>query len=272
MNGTFKNIAWGLIGIAVIIGLALLLIRNESDKESIKLAQQCAAGIGLAFLVVGSGVLLMDKDALRDSCTVNGAKPFSFSRVQMWWWTFIILGCYLGIYATTGEHWSMNQTCLILLGISGVTTAGARMIDNNQTNDANTTRHQDSHVSQGLLRDILSDENGMSIHRFQSLIFNIAYGLSFVVEVFSDINKNAFPVYDATVLTLLGVSSGTYIVMKMNENQTAVAPAAPPANNPVQPVNNPVPPVNNNNPVPPANNVNDELIDANPNPDQPQDH
>ncbi|MFA7242807.1 MAG: hypothetical protein WC091_22100 [Sulfuricellaceae bacterium] len=214
-----------ILALALLVGLPIYLVNAELGAQ-ILLAKRLAAGTVLVALLVGSYILLQDNNALRDSSELANNKPYSFARVQMWWWTIIVLGSFLGVYAVSGNQWTINATCLVLLGISSVTTAGARMIDNSQTNDAGVTRHQDRTPSKGLVRDILSDENGLSIHRFQAMIFNLAYGLSFLVEVFSKVHATdgAFPVYADPVLGLLGLSSCSYVYMKMNESQTATPP------------------------------------------------
>lgn len=254
---------WAIVGIAGIFAIAALLATGAI--ESIQ-AIRVSAAVGLALLLFGSFMLLNDKSALRDMSTQQGEKPYSFSRVQLWWWTLIVLGCYLGAYAITGKSWELNETCLILLGISTVTTAGARMVDNQQENNPNIERHQNCNASEGFLTDILSDENGLSVHRFQALIFNVAYGLTFVVGVFTDITRPdkvyGFPTYDSMVLSLLGISSGAYIVMKMNENTAATTPA---------------PGASTATPAAPAtpaatSSSNDELVDPENGTEQPQDH
>lgn len=249
-----------ILGIVLLIGLPIYLITGEAS-EHIPQAQKFAAYITLAALLVGSYILLQDDNALRDSSELIQNKPYSFSRVQMWWWTMIILGSFIGVYAVSGNLWPINATCLVLLGISCVTTAGGRMIDNSQTNDPSVTRHQDQHPSAGFITDILSDENGLSIHRFQALIFNLTYGLTFLVEVFSKAHTNgSFPKYDDPVLGLLGLSSGTYIYMKMNESQTT--PSIQPASVPPVPAQ----------PTVVSTIQNDELLDVDDNADHSADN
>lgn len=250
-----------ILGLALLLGLPIYLVNVELG-EQILLAKQIAASTALVALLVGSYILMQDDNALRDSSELANNKPYSFARVQMWWWTIIVLGSFLGVYAVTGNYWTINATCLVLLGISSVTTAGGRMIDNSNINHANVTRHQDRDPSQGLIKDILSDENGLSIHRFQAMIFNLAYGLSFLVEVFSKIHAKdgAFPVYTDAVLGLLGLSSGTYVYMKMQESQTTTPP---------QPVAAPAQPAQ---PAAGMNAKNDELPDLDDTAVHPADH
>ncbi|MGZ4049134.1 MAG: hypothetical protein ACXVNN_07210, partial [Bacteroidia bacterium] len=159
--------------ILIVLAFALSCTLATHGIET-ALATKIAAWTCLTLLLLGALYLLFDKDALRDnSDQLNNDKPYSFSRVQLWWWTLVILGSFLGIYAATGNCWPMNSTCLVLLGISLTTTVSGRMIDTQQTNDATVVRSQNS-PSQGILHDILSDENGLSMHRFQALVFNNA--------------------------------------------------------------------------------------------------
>ena len=71
--------------------------------------------------------------------------------------------------------------------------------------------------------DILSDQNGVSIHRFQALLFNISIGIAFIVQFIGSMKAATagqtipLPELDQATLGLLGISSGTY-ALKFNEN------------------------------------------------------
>jgi len=71
-------------------------------------------------------------------------------------------------------------------------------------------------VSQGFLRDILSDASGYSFHRFQIFAWTIVLGVMFVSSVY---NSLAMPEFSATLLGLMGLSSGTYIGFKFPEKK-----------------------------------------------------
>jgi len=75
------------------------------------------------------------------------------------------------------------------------------------------------HGSQ-LLLDLLSEEDAsagqgrvITFHRFQIVGWTLILGVVFVSEVLS---KLAMPVFDATLLTLMGISSGTYLGFKVS--------------------------------------------------------
>jgi len=149
-------------------------------------------------------------------------RPFSFSRIQLLWWTIIICTCAILIFAqktNTSFANVFNQSSLILLGISLGTTTTARIIDNSDVNNVSVARHQDNRTSKGFILDILSDANGLSLHRFQTVIFNIIFGAVFLINFF-DSGMTTLQNFGSMELGLMGISSGGYLALKINENQT----------------------------------------------------
>lgn len=71
-------------------------------------------------------------------------------------------------------------------------------------------------ASMGFLRDILSDGSGVSFHRFQILAWTIVLGIMFLSSVY---NELTMPEFSATLLGLMGLSSGTYIGFKFPEQR-----------------------------------------------------
>jgi len=68
--------------------------------------------------------------------------------------------------------------------------------------------------SRGWLKDLLSDENGVSFHRLQIAVWTIVLVGTFVVAVW---RAFAMPDFDATTLGLMGISSGMYLGFKFPE-------------------------------------------------------
>jgi hypothetical protein len=66
--------------------------------------------------------------------------------------------------------------------------------------------------SQGWYLDLLSDENGVSLHRLQIIVWTVVLAGVFVRAVWRDL---AMPDFDAVTLALMGVSSGTYLGFKL---------------------------------------------------------
>ncbi|HEX8197797.1 MAG TPA: IPT/TIG domain-containing protein [Pyrinomonadaceae bacterium] len=63
--------------------------------------------------------------------------------------------------------------------------------------------------------DILSDASGISFHRYQMLIWSLILGIFFII---SALGRLAMPDFDVTLLTLMGISAGTYLAFKVPEN------------------------------------------------------
>jgi len=71
-------------------------------------------------------------------------------------------------------------------------------------------------VSNGFLRDILSDSSGYSFHRFQIFAWTIVLGIIFLSSVYNDLTM---PEFSPTLLGLMGLSAGTYIGFKFPEQK-----------------------------------------------------
>lgn len=69
-------------------------------------------------------------------------------------------------------------------------------------------------VSEGFMRDLLTDANGISFHRFQMLVWTFVLGFIFCVEVFKTLRM---PEFSPILLALMGISAGTYLGFKIPE-------------------------------------------------------
>lgn len=69
-------------------------------------------------------------------------------------------------------------------------------------------------VSEGFMKDLLTDANGISFHRFQMLVWTIVLSFIFCVEVYKTLRM---PEFSATLLSLMGISAGTYLGFKIPE-------------------------------------------------------
>jgi hypothetical protein len=70
--------------------------------------------------------------------------------------------------------------------------------------------------SRGFIRDILSGGDDYSLHRFQIAVWTIVLGIMFLSSVY---NGLTMPEFSATLLGLMGISSGTYIGFKFPGKQ-----------------------------------------------------
>jgi hypothetical protein len=150
---------------------------------------------------------------------------YSWSRVQLAWWTLIVLSAFATVLLLDRQAPDLATSTLILIGISTATIATARTIDVNDQEKLQALPPQDS---QGLVVDILSDQTGVSIPRFQNVLFNLVFGIWFIGEVLANLVQmpgggiNAImPVITTNNLILLGLSSATYAALKTTENNSA---------------------------------------------------
>jgi hypothetical protein len=172
--------------------------------------------------------------------------PWSLGRSQMAWWFFFVIAAFLYIWMVTGSYSSLSNSVLALIGISATTAVLGAVIDDNKQAQlarqaalqaeratlnpalpADAQRMQQIDVERAQMpqqqptthsfwRDILSDENGISFHRYQIVIWTLVLTVIFVVRVHVNL---AMPDFDGQLLALMGISSGTYLGFKFPEKK-----------------------------------------------------
>ncbi len=190
-------------------------------------------------------------------------RTFSLAQSQMVWWFWIVLSSfvYLAIYYREIGG-GLNQEALTLIGVGAGGAIGAAIIEQARVNKGDAlSRYNDATWqmlnpgspppqgttffpdpydvavkaakqlgSDGYFRDILSDADGISLHRFQSAAWTVVLGIIFLFNVFYpqaqqivDTAKQltdgfvSMPVLTTFELTLLGISTGTYLGLKIPE-------------------------------------------------------
>lgn len=164
--------------------------------------------IWMALLACVAIVLLVyarRSDMLRDGPPVDGVRqPYSLARAQMAWWFFLLVVGYVLIWLVTGEQDSIAPSLLGLVGISAATALAAVAVT-----PASGRTPRASHG----WRDLVTDEKGVvALDRFQVLVWTLVLGGIFLNSVFWDLTM---PEFSATMLALMGISSGTYIGFKL---------------------------------------------------------
>lgn len=71
-------------------------------------------------------------------------------------------------------------------------------------------------VSESFRNDLLTDANGVNLHRFQMVVWTIVLAVLFCIGVYKEL---AMPAFSGTLLALMGISSGTYLGFKIPEKQ-----------------------------------------------------
>jgi uncharacterized membrane protein YeiH len=148
-------------------------------------------------------------------------QPYSLALFQMAFWFFLVIAAYVFIWLINDELDTITDSVLGLIGIGAATAIGATLIDQNKDSmDAATT------TSRGLFRDVMSDQTGISLHRFQMFVWTLVLGVIFIASVYRNLEM---PEFSAGLLGLMGISSGTYLGFKVPENAAAAPGAAPPS-------------------------------------------
>jgi len=182
--------------------------------------------------------------------------PWSLDRLQMAWWTLLVVSAFVFIWMISGDYGSLSNSVLALIGISaGTGLIGAVMDDGKQAQvqqrkaleseeaglqagnaqpapdaaapaapAAAARRPADIEAllaklptlkqAKSLWIDILSDENGVSFHRLQVIIWTLVLSVIFVVSVYLRLDM---PDFDNQLLALMGISNGTYLGFKLPE-------------------------------------------------------
>lgn len=144
--------------------------------------------------------------------------PFSLTKVQFGLWTVIISSSYIYLSLFKGDCATapINKTALVLMGICSGTAVASTFMDKTEIGD-NRDRHQNT-PSQGFFIDILSDENGISLHRFQNFAWTIIAITVYVYKISLVKTGCDLPELSDTLLALTGISSITYLTLKSKEN------------------------------------------------------
>lgn len=181
-------------------GFELVVVPRDWRLITSALLAVCAVGAIIALGVRSS--------LLRDAPVDTGKGPYSLGKVQWAWWLVLILYAYLAIGLVTWDYYNIfSVTALALLGISTATALGSVVIDSARTTASTSP-------STNFIRDIISDAQGVSLHRFQALVWTIVLGFVFIIGVW---NNKTMPDFSPTLLALMGISGGTYLAFKIPE-------------------------------------------------------
>jgi hypothetical protein len=160
-----------------------------------------ALAIVLAFVAAGRRTTM-----LRDGRTPEGELgAFSLSRVQAALWTAQIVIAFLWIWAITGEADTVTDSCMALVGLCSGTAVGGALVDKNKAATVPVGK------SGGLLADLLTEQSGYALHRFQMVLWTGVVSVLFWSSVYHHL---AMPELDTTLLGLMGISSVTYLGLK----------------------------------------------------------
>jgi hypothetical protein len=76
---------------------------------------------------------------------------------------------------------------------------------------AGAARARTARASQGFFNDLISEKGEPEVSRLQMLVWNVVLGLVFIWQ---SVFEWKMPEFDATLMTLLGISSTAYLGFK----------------------------------------------------------
>jgi len=150
---------------------------------------------------------------------VPNLRPYSLSLFQMSFWFFLVIASYVFMWLITDELDTITDSILALIGIGAATALGATLIDQKKAAPA---PNEPGGTTKGFLNDVVSDPDGVSLHRFQMFVWTLVLGVIFIGSVYKNLEM---PQFSATLLGLMGISSGTYLGFKVPEKKGTDTPA-----------------------------------------------
>ncbi len=177
--------------------------------------------IGLIALALGIFIYLCRSTSLirGGNHPVPSQRPYSLSLFQMSFWFFLVVAAYIFMWLITDELDTITASVLALIGIGAGTALAATLID--QKKDT-PQPDEPGGTTKGFLNDVMSDPTGISLHRFQMFVWTIVLGVIFCGNVYKNLEM---PEFSATLLGLMGISSGTYLGFKVPEKKGSDVPA-----------------------------------------------
>lgn len=209
-------------------------VRTTVTNFQLEVIPRAQLGLFFGLLALGLAVfvyLCRNTGLIRSGAAelAPNRRQYSLSLFQMSFWFFLVIAAYVFMWLITDELDTITDSVLALIGIGAATAIGSALIDQNKS----TAVPLPATPSRGFITDVISDASGVSLHRFQMFVWTLVLGVIFCASVYKNLEM---PQFSATLLGLMGISSGTYLGFKVpekNAQEQAVAaqpmPPAPPA-------------------------------------------
>jgi hypothetical protein len=193
--------------------------------------------VGLTFLLLASAVALVDIKRKNDPWSFRKSVRYldpvfltagadgkgSLSRLQIFFFSFVVFGLLAYIIMRTGVLSDLSKTILLLLGISGIGAAASKATDvsRNRLHFENWAwLIEKKWLPEGGLaaanvarwRDIVTSDGEFDVYHFQMLIFSVLVGGALLVCPWKDLASFTVP---DTLLGVLGLSQVIYVGGKL---------------------------------------------------------
>lgn len=155
-----------------------------------------------AIFAAGAGTRAL-RDGRDPTLPADKEAPWSLARVVFAWWLTICVASFAYLWALMGEHRNtLSKSVPLLLGIQG----GTMLISAGFARVRGAVR-----TSEGFFTDLISEAGEAEVSRLQMLVWNLVLG---VVFLWQSIFEWKMPEFDATLMTLIGISSTAYVGFK----------------------------------------------------------
>src|SRR5436190_11896269 len=146
-----------------------------------------------------------------DRSAVDGVpQPYSLGRTQMAWWFFLVVLSYTYIWLCLGDRDTIPTSVLGLMGIISATALAAMFITPKNAAPRNT---------EDFWRDLAAyDQGTIALDRLQIVVWTLILSGIFLTSVIWELTM---PEFSATLLALMGISSGTYIGFQFPQAKSA---------------------------------------------------
>lgn len=137
----------------------------------------------------------------------------SFTRIQVAMWLIVISISYTYIWAVTSETETINATCLALLAIGAGTAVGAAMIGSAKTIDAKTVVQTLANAPPDEITPMeITGPSGL--HAVIVGTWTAVLAIIFVAYVW---RRLEMPNFTTQLLSILGITGGTYLAFAMKQ-------------------------------------------------------
>ncbi|MBY3036959.1 hypothetical protein [Rhizobium laguerreae] len=178
----------------------------DQVAQQLKDAEKALGDAQLAVDPAASKVADIQRNYPTSQFADRATGPYSLGRTQMAFWLFLVIAGYIFIAMSFDLYYGLlSNEILWLLGISGATGLGSVLIN------AGTT---EGRTSRGFVSDVLSVDGAPQLQRIQAIAWTLILGALFVWTVARNFR---LPVFDPTLLLLMGLVSGLYLGFKAQE-------------------------------------------------------
>jgi len=161
-----------------------------------------AAGTGLGAVVINSGKSVANETELANARAELAKLDGSSSKLQTE---------YQALEAAVPKTTEQSVRLVAVAGEKEAIVTKRAQIDEQITK---LEERLADPVSKTLFIDLVSDRSGVSFHRFQNVAWTVVLGIVFLFLVYQNL---AMPEFSPTLLTLMGITSGTYLGFKFPE-------------------------------------------------------